>query len=256
MKRLIYTTFVWAALLLGGCVTGNGTDKQYDTIGKSIWEAVRLDLNRIHDILELVVKAEYILTLESEEEREEFIFNQFRGSEVSIDDRHIIIKSPTTYDTYYTTTILTNGATIGEAGEWQVVRTGGWGYTLTLRSTNKGIEAIFSDIRHRESRGNASLLLDYDYSGLGSAISLMYSGQLVMIDDDASKDKPLTLTATITAPITYYNTEGMTDGSMEIECYDELYDNRDVVGVDILSEPYRVALSYDIWEDEYYYDRI
>lgn len=260
MRRLTTIIIAGAALLLSGCVIDDGTPKKYQVIATQLWEASRSDLNRINDILELMLDVETLLSIEDATERETFQHNQFRSSTIYYDNNVIRIVTPTKYGTSYTTTITTNGRTLAEGGTWSILRTGGWEYRLEAKGQNGKVVVDFSDLYHNESHGTASVELSYDYSGLGSALCITYMCSMTMSDTDKSVEKPLHITTTTTTPIRYSTNEGMTAGSMEIEWHDLYHDTAgDVfVHIDPYGEPSQhfVTIEFLDWCDDYYYDRI
>ena len=186
MRRLTTIIIAGAALLLSGCVIDDGTPKKYQVIATQLWEASRSDLNRINDILELMLDVETLLSIEDATERETFQHNQFRSSTIYYDNNVIRIVTPTKYGTSYTTTITTNGRTLAEGGTWSILRTGGWEYRLEAKGQNGKVIVDVSDLYHNESHGTASVELSYDYSGLGSALCITYTCSMTMSDTDKS----------------------------------------------------------------------
>lgn len=241
------------SLLHTRCVMSEADVKRPERLAQTVWYATLDDVSYINRIFRDVAHIHNMLSLENEADCEAYIKSNFPGCEVELGDDIYRIKRKTSYDTFVTTTI---DATSGLC--WEVSCNSGNKFHLVMQPSSRGYTATFDTLYSGMQQGTATLDVEYeivdnvnDNSDALEAV-ITYDGEIVMVDKEASEKRPVTLTTEITKPIIYREFFGMVDGAMTITCVDELYGTIDVVKAQIFSEPSRVKLIYNNYEDVIY----
>lgn len=248
MKRAYrYMIVAFVALVAVGCVSDDADERSSKELGRRIWLEVANDIGHINEILVSVVHLDYMLGLD-EGEREAYIAEYLPNLEGNNGRYELTVT--TTYNTRYTTTFDTGGKSLSEGGEWRVSSPSGIAYELNIKpktDDSSSFIATFTELSIAESTGEARLEISFytdnknNDKELNEAV-VEYHGTLNMIDDEASQEKPLTLTTEI-GHITYRQYAGIVAGTMEIICRDMLYETEDRVSVDVSYKPRRVVIS-------------
>lgn len=239
MRRIL--TAIIALLLLGGCVVLDSHEKRPGDVAKVIWNATHSDIMRINEIFDYVSRIEQYITAEKQANGGD-LSHYFPGSELRYENNILIIVTPTTYGTTYTTVVETDGRTLVEGGVWRITRGGGSHFALHLDATKgEWIEAEFDTLGYHESTGEATLRIKF----LDDEYNFCYDGSITMTDTDASIEKPLHLNTVINSALHYYGgMRQITRGKLTITCHDELYDTTEIVKVDYGNEQGAANLIY------------
>lgn len=163
------------------------------------------------------------------------------GAEGDFKDYTITIEGNThtlTQNTRYHTPIVTTITKVSKS--WHVVRTGGLSYDLVITPLGDEIYSVrFDNIYNHESKGDANLTVQRLYresiSGNEGAetttihlVGYAIEGKMTMVDNEADKERPLTIVTNIVEPLVADKWEyGYTDGELYIDCYDERFDSHD-----------------------------
>ena len=220
------------ALCSTSCVWDSGGEPNPKRLGFQLWSISRNDLTRVNEIFDYIARYNQLLTIEDETTRELFINSYFYGAAISVNGNIHTIKRDTAYGSTYTVVIKMF------EDRWEVMRTGGYGYELTIRP--KTANALYSvDMKHiynNSSDGHGTFDVEVDYIDNNPSIS--YTGTLVMVDDAESATKPLTVTTEVTSPLSYSYANQFIKGEMTITAYDAMYDTTDKAKVTILHNEY------------------
>ena len=251
MRRLYkYMIVALVALMPMGCVSDNGDTRSTKQLGLGIWHEVDNDLNYVNGILRNVVHLDYLMGIEDEAERADYIAAYLPTLQHSNSQGRYLLTTNTQYNTRYTTTFETGDNRLSDGGTWHISCPSGLIFDLEI-TPKEGADgryiATFNKLQIFESSGSARLEVsfktdkEYNSQGLNGAI-IDYSGEMVMVDPEASIERPLTLTTTIQY-FEYHEFIGCVSGAMEIVCHDEIYGTKDRVGVDIDYNPRRVIIT-------------
>lgn len=231
------------AFMAVGCVTEEANERSSRELATAIWNEVDSDLEVIHSILRNVVHMDYMLGLE-DAEREAYIARYLPDLKGS-NGRYLLTLN-TAYNTRYTTTFETGDKRLSDGGEWHVCSPSSIAFDMEIKPKGDGsaVIATFNELIISESSGTAQLEISYDMEpnddGLNEAI-IEYKGNITMVDPEASRQQPLTLTTNVTY-MEYHEFLGMVAGSLKILCTDKLYGTEDRVNVSISYNPRRVYL--------------
>ena len=209
--------------MLGACRYDDGTTPEPQRLGKSIWDTAYPDLKRLNEVLDLVASYKYYLSLDNEDLDENYKRSKLNNPQeiVITDNRHILIYG-TDYGTTYTITIEMYNE------RWEVTRSGGNGFNLTIRAIGNDIYAAdIAYIYNKESAGYGSIEGHLAYNEGEPEISIQ--GELVMVDKEESRTHPLTITTQITEDATFDRINDIESGFMTITAEDELYGTKDTI---------------------------
>lgn len=237
------------ALMPMSCVTDEGDVRTTKDLGTRIWRAVEADLNYVNEIFRNVVHLDYMMGIEDETERMAYIEEYLPNTHISEKEGKYLLTTNTQYSTSYTTTIETNGQRLSDGGSWHLSCHTSiiFDMDITPKEGSDNVVATFNKLQIFESSGSARFEIsfttdtEYNKDGLNGAI-IEYSGEMVMVDTEASKESPLTLSTTV-RHVEYREFLGYIAGSLEIVCLDERYGTEDRVSVDIDYDPRRVIIS-------------
>lgn len=220
------------ALATASCEwSGSGDSRDPDNLGLTLWDIAKGDLMRVNEIFDFIAHYNHLLTIEDEQERTNYQHTHFYGMIITVNGNVHMITRNTAYDTKYYTIIEMN------ADNWRVRRSGGNSYDLTIRAEGEDRYTVeFNELYINESKGTGRLDIALTYED--GEPNVRYSGELVMVDPEESRAKPLTVTTRITSPIEYSTPWHFIDGVLTIEAYDALYDNTDKAKVTILNNGY------------------
>lgn len=220
------------ALCSTSCVWDSGGEPNPKRLGYLLWSISRNDLTRVNEIFDYIARYNQLLTIEDEATRKLFIDCYFNGDAISVNGNIHTIKRNTAYGSAYTVVIKMF------EDRWEVMRTGGYGYELTIRPkiANAMYSVEMTHIYNNSSDGHGTFDVEVNYINNNPSIS--YTGVLVMVDDAESATKPLTVTTEITSPLSYYPAGIFTKGEMTITAYDAMYDTTDKAKVTILHNEY------------------
>lgn len=267
MKRLLrYATIAFAILSLSACECDEGTTPRPDRLGKTIWDIAYPDLQRVNEIFNLVANYNYYLTIEDDFEVEDETGNssnsesdRFKREKLNnpkeitvVDNVHTLIYE-TGYGTTYSITFVM------QQDKWEVTRTGGNGFDLTIRETGKDTyDAVFNSIYNSESTGYGEFTAKMFYNEEGTP-DIEFKGTLVMVDREESYTNPLTVTTKITEWLRFSNEQYYdivpTKGKMVITVTDELYNTTDKITAYIVKNDYHYGVSIECLGDKqgYYF---
>jgi hypothetical protein len=246
MKRLYrYTIVALVALISVGCISDDADSRSTKGLGVAIWNETRSDLDYINAIFKDVVHLDYMLGIDNDDERNAYAEVYLPKLNTTDKVNRYLLTTTTLYNTRYTIIVDTEGQRLSDGGTWHISRDGHFELDIRPKSgSERKFIATFSELNILESQGDAQLELNYQTEmtdeGLNDVI-VEYKGTMEMVDNEASTEKPLTLNTTISC-ITYQSLWGMVDGSLSIECVDELYNTKDTVRVDIGNNPRRVTI--------------
>lgn len=216
-----------ALLALSGC-TMDDEYRPNKSIGTWLWHATREDIGRVVEIFDLMERYEHYSRIDDDEAlKSEYFATNFVGYTLSIEGNcHRLI-----YQTSYNSTIVTEISVLGN-NRWHITRSGGNHYDLDLSLRSDGsFLAEFNTLSHDESVGHASFIARRN----SAESSYSIEGEMVMVDTEESRKRPLTLTTNIVMPLVInreYNT--LIDGELYIECYDKLYNTLDKAFVEVV----------------------
>ena len=224
MKRLLQYATIFAILTLTACEYDKGTWRAPNNLGKTLWDIAYPDLKRVNEVLDIVASYNYYLTIEEMESAEEYKLRKLNNpTEITVDgNTHTL-----TYDTGYGTT----HCIIFEmhADKWQVTRSGGNGFTLTITSDSEGKYIVdIESIYFKESSGWGDLEGSLTYSENGEP-EIGITGTIVMVDNERSKTHPLTITTKISEIATFDFYSNIESGTMRITAEDALYGSKDEI---------------------------
>lgn len=250
--RLLYKYIIVAfvAMIATSCVTNDGEERSTKELGAKIWNNVESDLNQVNGVFRDVVQLDYMMGIEDEAERKAYMEEYLPNIKRSGDSGRYLLTTNTQYNTRYTTTIETNDQRLSDGGTWHLSCSSGIVYDIDIapmEGSDDSFVVTFNKLEIFESSGQARFEMsfttdtEYNTQGLNGAI-VEYSGEMVMVDPEASKERPLTLSTKV-HHIEYREFIGYISGSLEIECRDDYYGTKDIVGVDIGYDPRRVIIS-------------
>ena len=216
------------ALCATSCVWDEGEVASGRKLGAQLWSISKNDLIRVNEIFDYIARYNQSLSIEDEASRQLFIARYIKCESISVNGNTHTINHTTLYDSSYTVTIKMFD------DRWEVTRTGGYGYELTIRpkSTNTVYSVEMAHIYNNSSKGHGTFDIEIEYIDSNPRIS--YSGELVMVDDAESATRPLTVTTEVTSPLSYSYANQFTKGEMTITAYDAMYDTTDKAKVTIL----------------------
>ena len=248
MRRYYIYLITALSLLHTGCTLDTADTKRPERVGETIWSVVEYDLTYVNSIFRDLAHLDNMLSIESAEERDAYAVDNFPTATVEIGGNRHVIRYKTNYDTFYTTTIETDGVSLSDGGSWHVKCSAGRGYDLSVEPSSRGYMATFHNIYYNASKGAAQFNVEFDVVPYGTEDYMQavvsYGGSLEVVDSEASERRPITLTTEITEPITYEELFGMVDGTMTITCVDKIYNSTDVVKVMIFNNPRYIKLWY------------
>ena len=238
-------------ITLSSCEYRSGQERNPEGLGKTIWDIAYLDIVRVNEVLDFVAHYNYYLSIEEEAKSkvylEKHLIEDGMIPKIEIDgNRHIL-----TYNTTYGTTYDIEIEMFSDY--CHIIRTGGRGYDITIR---EGQEADYSvDIARlysRESMGTGELKVNLSYIDIERATYLdigipmiEFMGKLVMVDSEASSEKPLIVTTNITSPLRFNNEQYYAhpvQGKMTITVEDRLYGTIDEIEASIVEMSLRYGV--------------
>jgi hypothetical protein len=248
---LYYATIAMMLITLSSCEYRSGQERNPEGLGKTIWDIAYLDIVRVNEVLDFVAHYNYYLSIEEEAKSkvylEKHLIEDGMIPEIEINgNRHIL-----TYNTTYGTTYNIEIEMFSDY--WHVIRTGGRGYDITIRV---GQEADYSvDIARlysRESVGSGQLEVNLNYTKIEYASyvtegipEIEFMGNIVMVDSEASSEKPLIVTTDIIHPLCFSNelySHYPIKGVMTITVEDMLYGTRDEIKATIVNTHQRYGV--------------
>lgn len=244
MRRVfIYILLLCCASMTTGCVTEGVEGRDSDVLMRAIWREAQSDIVSLCQNLAEVDNMDRVLAVVDTDERAQQFVLLFPNSTLAQEGSSYVVTTPTGYGTTFKTTFVTDGKRLSEGGHWRVERTGGSGYTLELIPLSEGgHRAKFTSLNINESQGSAEFDIEFgDTEDLAMRVLRYNRGCLIMVDGQGSESKPLTLTTLIKEPVLCVNLTNssspkanmLVSGTVDIECYDALYNATDRIGVRI-----------------------
>lgn len=208
-----------AITLCSGCEWDGGQKRDLTRVGYHLWNIASDDLGYMNEAFEFAARYNALLSIDDEAEREAYISRYFQGAEISTDGNIHTIRYATKYSTTYNITIEF------DATSWRIRRSGGNGYYMTITRSDDIYDIDVDYMYHNESAGEGHFRgSSYMEDGY---LFIRYTGGLVMVDREASKSKPLTVTTDIIQDIVFSPNRGIIEGKIDIEAYDAIYDSTD-----------------------------
>ena len=207
------------------CQYEDGDIPQPEKLGKRVWDIAYPDIKRLNEVLDIVASYNYYLTINNVDKAENYKRVKLNNpKEITISNNTHQLIYGTDYGTTYNITIDMYD------DKWEVLRTGGNGFKLTVKSPSNGwytadIEYIYS----AESAGYGEVhgIIEYAEDSGDPELSIM--GKLVMVDNEESRADPLTITTEITEEVTFDYYNNIESGTMKITAEDTLYGSKDEI---------------------------
>ena len=232
------------------CQYEDGDIPQPEKLGKRVWDVAYPDIRRLNEVLDIVASYNYYLTIDDVDEAENYKRVKLNNpKEITIaNNTHQLIYG-TDYGTTYNITIDIYD------DKWEVLRTGGKGFKLTVKFPSNGwysadIEYIYS----AESVGYGEVYGIIRYAEESGEPELSITGKLVMVDNEESRAHPLTITTEITEAATFDYNNNIKSGTMKITAEDTLYGSKDEIVATVMKhdEHSSVVIEYLDTREGYY----
>ena len=251
MRRVIYNIAAMllsaTALLMAGCVTDEAQEPMPTRACELIISKSLQDIEATANALQSIIACDAYLSAQSDEEREAIHKSLLDGFNIEPNDTGYTLRNR--YYHNVDNEIVIEGAhgPLSEGSSWRAHRTVYRPFDLTIEATSKGYRATISSFAVEQRSGEADLhITNTLISDDPIEVVMQLEGEIVTTDRRKSPSQPLTITTTITKPITLNRPSGsMRGGKFTILCVDEYYGTKDEISATVDATINKITAIYE-----------